>query len=142
MTTNNSCASVALLNIVMNAEEIELGEHLEALKESTRELSSPLRGYSIGTDSFVRAAHNSFVRRMDQLEVEISLANEAEAAKRRKKTTRRATTVSHKSTGKKNNSTNYAFHFIAYVPACGFVWELDGMRTKPRKIGPIGDDDD
>lgn len=29
------------------------------------------------------------------------------------------------------------FHFIAYAPALGAVWKMDGMETSPRKIGDI-----
>ena len=27
------------------------------------------------------------------------------------------------------------FHFIAYVPAGGSIWRMDGMEVFPRKIG-------
>ena len=27
------------------------------------------------------------------------------------------------------------FHFIAYVPAAGAVWKMDGMERLPRKLG-------
>lgn len=33
------------------------------------------------------------------------------------------------------------FHFIAYAPALGSVWKMDGMETSPRKIGDIAGND-
>lgn len=139
-TTNNSCASVAILNIVMNADEAELGDQLRAFKESTRDLSTPLRGHRIGSDDFIRAAHNSFVRRVDQLNADLCLANEADAASL-KPARKRAVPKKEKrqqqpaASKKQKANVDYGFHFIAYVPAGGHVWELDGMRTKPHKIG-------
>jgi ubiquitin carboxyl-terminal hydrolase L5 len=31
------------------------------------------------------------------------------------------------------------FHFIAYVPAGGTIWRMDGMETFPRQIGKSPD---
>lgn len=146
-TTPNSCASVALLNIIMNAEHVALGEQLQAFKESTKDLSSPLRGHRIGASGFIRAAHNSFVRRMDMLEADLCLANEVDSAKpsRPHKTSaprkgrKPAPAGSAKGTRSRPAATapqdEFGFHFIAYVPAAGFVWQLDGMSSSPRKVG-------
>ncbi|PHH87279.1 hypothetical protein CDD83_9070 [Cordyceps sp. RAO-2017] len=151
-TTNNSCASVALVNIVMNAEDVELGDELQNFKDLTKDLNSALRGYQIGANDFIRAAHNSFARRIDLLNADLCLANEVEAAqieppqkrliKRRGATSRsgdKQKTAGPRTAAarakKKQPHVEYGFHFIAYVPAGGFVWELDGMRTKPRNIG-------
>ncbi|PNY24403.1 Ubiquitin carboxyl-terminal hydrolase isozyme L5 [Tolypocladium capitatum] len=151
-TTNNSCASVAILNIVMNADDAELGEQLRAFRESTRDLSTPLRGHRIGSDSFIRAAHNSFVRRVDQLNADLCLANEADAARlkpagkhgvpKKGKQQQPPPASKKRKRKKKRPSVDYGFHFIAYVPAGGHVWELDGMRTKPREIGTLVPDED
>ena len=27
------------------------------------------------------------------------------------------------------------FHFVAYVPACGQVWRMDGMELTPKSLG-------
>ncbi|RCI11110.1 hypothetical protein L249_7518 [Ophiocordyceps polyrhachis-furcata BCC 54312] len=143
-TTNNSCASVALLNIVMNAN-VELGQRLQSFKESTMDLSTPMRGNSIGNNSFIRTAHNSFVRRMDQLNADLCLANEADAhspKEPRAKAAAKKTKPTDKSEVKQASSeVDYGFHFIAYVPAGGFVWELDGMRIRPRNIGALDTED-
>ena len=33
-----------------------------------------------------------------------------------------------------------AFHFIAYVPVNGVLWELDGLRRQPVRIGILSCD--
>lgn len=37
--------------------------------------------------------------------------------------------------GKVKEENEEAFHFIAYVPVDGVVWELDGMRRQPVRLG-------
>lgn len=61
-TVNNACASVALLNIVNNIPEIELGDHLRNFKEFTMSFSPALRGDAISNFEFVKEIHNSFAR--------------------------------------------------------------------------------
>lgn len=61
-TTNNACATVALLNIVMNVPDIHLGDHLSAFKTYTQGLKPAYRGQSLGCNDFIRGVHNTFVR--------------------------------------------------------------------------------
>ena len=61
-TTSNACATVSLLNIVMNTPEIDLGDALTAFKESTRLLKPPYRGQALSHSDFIRNIHNSFLR--------------------------------------------------------------------------------
>lgn len=58
----NACASVALLNIVNNVPDLELGPNLQSFKEFTKEFSPALRGDAIANFSFVKQIHNSFAR--------------------------------------------------------------------------------
>ena len=39
------------------------------------------------------------------------------------------------SSSSKKAQMETAFHYIAYVPVNGQVWELDGLETQPRCIG-------
>ncbi len=61
-TTDNACATIALLNIIMNAEGLELGEKLHKFKQESKDLSPPLRGHMINNSVWIRTAHNSFAR--------------------------------------------------------------------------------
>ena len=67
----NSCATVALLNVVNNVEHIDLGEQLKQFKEDTTSLSPEERGDAIANFDFVRGIHNSFARYVIRL---VSLA--------------------------------------------------------------------
>ncbi|KAJ2904634.1 putative ubiquitin carboxyl-terminal hydrolase protein [Zalerion maritima] len=130
-TTDNACGTVALLNIIMNSG-IDLGGDLEAFREITKSLCPPLRGWSLSQNSFIRNIHNSFTQRNDFLNAELSLENKFEkASKRRKVSNTKAKAIKKKS---KPNPDN-GYHFIAYVPIDGAVWELDGLQSKPICIG-------
>lgn len=61
-TINNACATVALLNIVMNVPDLDLGENLGAFKEATQKLKPPYRGKRLGNNDFIRGIHNTFAR--------------------------------------------------------------------------------
>ncbi|GES65578.1 ubiquitin carboxyl-terminal hydrolase [Aspergillus terreus] len=130
-TASNACASVALLNIVNNIEEIELGEHLQHFKDFTMKFTPALRGDAISNFDFVKQVHNSFARKMDILNSDLQLKQETASRGSRK--------------GKNNHSeqdSDAAFHFIAFVPARGKVWKFDGLERQPQALGPCTPDDD
>jgi hypothetical protein len=75
----------------MNAD-VQLGPRLQDFKESTKDLSPALRGYRLSTDTFIRSIHNSFAQRMDMLNADLNLEDQADSeakAKRRKQQTRK-----------------------------------------------------
>jgi ubiquitin carboxyl-terminal hydrolase L5 len=61
---------VALLNIVNNIPNLELGQPLESFKDYTRSFDPVARGYAIDSFDFVRKIHNSFARDTDMLVVD------------------------------------------------------------------------
>jgi ubiquitin carboxyl-terminal hydrolase L5 len=61
-TITNACATIALLNIVMNVPDIDLGEALGTFKAESMNLKPPYRGKKLGSDAFIRNIHNSFAR--------------------------------------------------------------------------------
>lgn len=119
----------------MNAPEAELGNQLKKFKESTKGLNTALRGHRLGSNTFIRSIHNSFTRRMDQLNADLGLENEASEPKTKKSKNRTAAKKGKGQRRRKVAEDDYAFHFVAYVPADGQVWELDGLKTKPHKLG-------
>jgi ubiquitin carboxyl-terminal hydrolase L5 len=118
---------------MMNQKEVEIGNELQHFKESTKDLSTVLRGYQLDRNVFIRKTHNAFARRMDFLNSDLYLENDASASKSKK----RSKASRKKKTSKKRGDTDYGFHFIAYVPSDGQVWELDGLRSRPHKLGEM-----
>jgi ubiquitin carboxyl-terminal hydrolase L5 len=70
-TTSNACASIALLNIMMNIKGLDLGPILESLKDFTWTLTPALRGYSVCNHDFIRQVHNSFSRYVNVMKLAV-----------------------------------------------------------------------
>ncbi|KAL4945338.1 hypothetical protein BDV06DRAFT_40317 [Aspergillus oleicola] len=130
-TASNSCASVALLNIVNNIEGADLGENLQRFKNFTMPFTPALRGDAINNFEFVKSIHNSFARRMDILNSDLLL--KSEAASRRNRSKKR---------GRDEQEADAGFHFIAFVPALGKVWKFDGLERQPQALGAFEPDSD
>jgi ubiquitin carboxyl-terminal hydrolase L5 len=126
---------VALLNIVMNTTGVELGPELQDFKTSTQMLNTSLRGDRISVNSFIRTIHNSLSRRMDLLNTDLALENQVEATEAAKKKQHASKKSRSLARTKKKRRDEFGFHFIAYVPAAGAVWELDGLRSNPHRLG-------
>ncbi|KAL1958473.1 hypothetical protein VTO42DRAFT_4337 [Malbranchea cinnamomea] len=130
-TSNNACASVALLNIINNIPDIDLGEHLRQFKEFTMSFTPALRGDAIANFEFVKRVHNSFARKMDVLNIDLQLKNEASE--------RKVQGASSKNTA--YDESEAGFHFIAFVPVNGKVWKFDGLERQPQSLGTYDGDD-
>ncbi|OKL62840.1 hypothetical protein UA08_02101 [Talaromyces atroroseus] len=128
-TADNACASVALLNIVNNIDDITLGDTLAGFKEFTMPFTPALRGDAIANFEFVKGIHNSFARNMDILNSDLNLKNEATASSRSKRQR------------DPSNADEAAFHFIAFVPALGRVWKFDGLERQPQDLAACSDGD-
>lgn len=126
-TTDNACATISLLNLLMNADDIEIGPTLEALREFSKEMTPPLRGYTVTNHDFLRRIHNSFSRRMDMLVSDAWLEGEAQ---------------SREVAGKEADENESGFHFVAFVPIQGDLYKLDGLDRQPVKIGTYADNED
>ncbi len=64
-------------------------------------------------------------RRIDMRNSDLALKGEFDASKKSKRAKRRS----------KKTDDESAFHYIAYVPIEGKVWELDGLHQQPLCIG-------
>lgn len=67
---------------------------------------------------------NDFLRKMDILNGDLQLKNEAEAKKRGRERTSSA-----------EDESIAGFHFVAFVPIDGKVWKLDGLERQPQNLG-------
>lgn len=67
---------------------------------------------------------NDFLRKMDILNGDLQLKNDAEAKKRGREGTSSA-----------EDESIAGFHFVAFVPIDGKVWKLDGLERQPQNLG-------
>jgi ubiquitin carboxyl-terminal hydrolase L5 len=112
-TIQNACATQALLSVVMNkAEDVEIGAQMKDFREFTMVLPPEFRGEALSNSDLIREVHNSFARSSPFVD-ETQKTGEAEDA----------------------------FHFIAYTPINGTLYELDGLQPAPISHGPCSTDD-
>lgn len=104
---NNACATQAILSIILNRQDIDIGSHLEEFKNFSSSFDPMTKGLVIGNSEILRTAHNSF-RPISSLEISDQNSNE---------------------------SKGDAFHYICYVPFENNVYELDGLTTGVVNLG-------
>ncbi|CAF3322445.1 unnamed protein product [Rotaria socialis] len=109
----NACATQAIVSVLLNSnhEDLKLGPTLSEFKEFTQGFDPQMRGLALSNSDKIRYVHNSFAR---QQLFEFDSRDE-----------------------KKDED---AFHFIAYVPFNGRVYELDGLQEAPIDHGIIPPD--
>lgn len=106
-TVNNACATQALIQILLNKEDIEIGPELAQLKDFTADMPADMRGEAISNSESIRSAHNSFSH---QGFVSIEDPNQKEGD---------------------------AFHFVGYIEKNGRLIELDGLQRGPIDHGEV-----
>ncbi|EEY23625.1 ubiquitin carboxyl-terminal hydrolase [Verticillium alfalfae VaMs.102] len=155
-TTDNACATVAMMNIVMNSDVV-LGPELQAFRDATKDMCFALRGHALSQNAHIRTIHNSLTRKMDHLNADLCLSNSAAPFRKTPRSAPRpppphhdaqeekeqpAATATPRRKKKTKVDSDSGFHFIAIVPRHGAVWELDGLKNGPVRLGPMDDDAD
>lgn len=110
---NNACATQAILSVLLNCNhpDIKLGKTLTEFKEFTAAFDAPMKGLALSNSDNVREVHNSFAKQQ-MFELDQKLAQKDEDI----------------------------YHFIAYVPINGRLYELDGLKEGPIDRGEIPTD--
>ena len=106
----NACATQAILSVLMNAKDVEIGSELKNFKEFAAGLGGDpeMVGQSIGSQEKIRSVHNSFARHSSFDFVKDD-----------------------------DDDKDDAFHFVGYVPHNGKVYELDGLQSGPIEVGTV-----
>jgi len=107
----NSCASHALLSVLLNVPDVSLGYTLKQLRDSCKGFDSESKGYAIGNFWNLSVAHNNHGR-----------------AEQRWSTDRTKNLTAVRSME--------AFHYVSYIPYKGRLLELDGLKAHPIDHGP------
>eukprot|EP01122_Echinamoeba_exundans_P001925 TRINITY_DN118_c0_g2_i1.p1 TRINITY_DN118_c0_g2~~TRINITY_DN118_c0_g2_i1.p1 ORF type:complete len:322 (-),score=79.37 TRINITY_DN118_c0_g2_i1:14-979(-) len=103
----NACATQAILSILLNrASDIDIGNELREFANTVKDFPPQVRGLAIGNQETIRKAHNSF-RRPEGITV----------------------------IDKTQTATEDAFHFVAYLPINGHLYELDGLQEGAINLG-------
>ncbi|PSN62487.1 cysteine proteinase [Corynespora cassiicola Philippines] len=132
MPAQNSCATLAMTQAVLNNPLLDIGEHLNQFKLFTQDMTPYQRGEAFASFDFVKKIHNSFAKKMDLLENDKHLAHKV---RRAQKHGHRRIDDSPSSDDSSASLEDNAHHFIAFVPVDGEVWKLDGMDAQPTKMG-------
>eukprot|EP00891_Asterochloris_glomerata_P005420 jgi/Astpho2/5420/fgenesh1_pm.00076_%23_5_t len=110
---SNACATQAILSVLLNTPDLELGSALTDLKSFTADFTPALRGEAISNSESIRRAHNSFSPPQAIVPEETQHPDEE----------------------------GDAFHFICYIHRSRHVWELDGLKAGPIKLGACTESD-
>ena len=114
-TIQNACGTQAVLSVILNQQQdnnnssnIDIGPELSAFKDFTTGFPPDLRGEALSNSEAIRTAHNAFARASPFVD-ETARDPDAQAAD--------------------------VYHFIAYTPVNGVLYELDGLQPFPISHG-------
>ncbi|KAI5958517.1 uncharacterized protein KGF55_005777 [Candida pseudojiufengensis] len=117
-TIQNACATQAVLNILFNVEDLELGEELNNFKLFTTGFDAEMIGETISNSETIRFVHNSFSTP--------TLIHQDDKPK-------------PKNYDEKNDGL---FHFVGYIFKNGRIYELDGLKQYPILHGECKNQDE
>ncbi|KAG8878571.1 hypothetical protein FRB98_006084 [Tulasnella sp. 332] len=154
---NDACATQAILNVLFNCPDVDVGEKLHRFREFTRGMSPTVKGLAISNDPDLREIHNSLARPADLREATSTAVFNTPVTEAEKKRASNSAKKSTTTTKKKRKARSWSakpkkgkkkafqaseddadeFHFVGYVPFGGKVWEIDGLQSAPIEVGDI-----
>ncbi|KAH6902673.1 ubiquitin C-terminal hydrolase [Coprinopsis sp. MPI-PUGE-AT-0042] len=137
--SDDACATHAILNVVLNCPEIDIGTDLSQFKQETAHMSPVMRGLAVTNvpmPADIRGAMSALA--LSTLDIE-----KQKQKQQRKKTSSKPPPAKRLKADNDDDQAEQSYHFIGYVPAFGKVWELDGFKSGPLEVGelPITDGD-
>jgi ubiquitin carboxyl-terminal hydrolase L5 len=112
-TIQNACGTQALLSVVLNRPEMDIGEQLRDFRDFTAMLPPDIRGEALSNSELIRGVHNSFAKSSPFVD---------------------------ETTQPRGSEAEDVFHFVAYLPINGRLYELDGLHPAPISHGAVTDD--
>lgn len=109
-TIQNACGTQALLSVLLNhdnEEGISIGQKMTEFKEFTSAFPAEFRGEALSNSELIRDVHNSFAKSSPFVDETQRVATEDDDV----------------------------YHFIAYTPVNGVLYELDGLQPAPISHG-------
>lgn len=114
-TIQNACGTQALLSVLLNKTDpaageagfVDVGDSLRDFREFTMVLPPEFRGEALSNSELIRDVHNSFAKSSPFVD----------------------------ETQRQPDEGDDAFHFIAYTPINGTLYELDGLQPAPISHG-------
>ncbi|KNC50158.1 uncharacterized protein AMSG_11962 [Thecamonas trahens ATCC 50062] len=107
---NNACATQAIISVLLNVPQIEVGATLAEYKDFAASMDPELRGLALSNQETIKRMHNSFAR------PEPFVMESARATKE-----------------------DDVYHFVSYIPFGDSLYELDGLQAGPINHGPVGE---
>ncbi|KAI9735388.1 MAG: hypothetical protein M1818_006583 [Claussenomyces sp. TS43310] len=110
-TIQNACGTQALLSVLLNKDGemgVDIGTQLREFKDFTQGFPPEFRGEALSNSELIRDVHNSFAKSSPFVDETQRVATEDDDV----------------------------YHFIAYTPINGVLYELDGLQPAPIAHGP------
>ncbi|KAF9161258.1 Ubiquitin carboxyl-terminal hydrolase bap1 [Actinomortierella ambigua] len=122
----DACATQAILSVVLNAPQLDIGPSLRRFKDFTADFSPKARGLAMTNFDKLLESHNRLAGRYASHQ-NIPLSSHTKDDKN--------------AMGIEEDDEEDPFHYIAYVPIDGHTWELDGLRPAPVRLDPYDESD-
>ncbi|KAF9978677.1 hypothetical protein BGZ73_001032 [Actinomortierella ambigua] len=120
----DACATQAILSIVMNARDLDIGPSLQHFKDFTADFSPKAKGLAMTNFDKLRESHNRLAGRYaSHHTIPLSSMTDKDAMEI------------------EEVGDDKSFHYIAYVPIDGYTWELDGLQPAPVRLGAYTEPD-